>query len=258
MFEIQSVHGSLLGVAPASLLVVGVVVGPEVGLLGWCAAALDQGAVAALLLDGGLQLHISLLLDGLRGLQLLNQLHLEHLHLHDLLLGLCDALQLLLDLLLDVHSCLLNLAALLLVDLLARDLLFHLNRLLLVLVLLLDVLHLRLQPLLVLLRLQLGLGSFLGLRVLDRLHDLLLLLLVHEAHAHVLFLKHLLFEFLFLLVLNFLGDALVIALLEPHHVGSALLCFLDLLPGTHLLLLEEGDTVGQHVCVLLHTAHTQQ
>ena len=274
MFEIQSVHGFRTALLLLLLrlncsdkvrigwtlccslgLVVCVVLGAVVGLLGRCAAALDERVVAALLLDGGFQLHVGLLLDRLRRLQLLDQLHLEHLHLHDLLLSLRNALQLLLDLLLDVHARLLDLAPLLLVDLLPRDLLLHLDRLLLVLILLLDVLHLRLQSLLILLRLQLGLRRLFRLRVLDRLHDLLLLLLVHEPHAHILLLEHLLLEFLLLLVLDLLGDALVVALLEAHDVGRALLGLLDLLPGAHFLLLEEGDAVRQHVGVFFHTGH---
>lgn len=191
-------------------------------------------------------------MDGLGSLELLDELHLEHLHLHDLLLGLSDRLQLLLDLVLDLHAGVLDLSALLLVNLLSCDLLLHLNCLLLVLVLLLDYLDLGRQALFVLVGLHLGLGGLLRLRVFDGLHDFLLLLLVHKAHTHVLLDKHLLFEFLFLLVLDLLGHAFVVALLETHDVGSSLLCLLNLLPGAHLLLFEQGNTVGKHVRVLLN------
>jgi hypothetical protein len=191
-------------------------------------------------------------LNGLGSLELLDELHLEHVHLHDLLLGLSDRLQLLLDLVLDLHAGVLDLPALLLVNLLPCDLLLHLNCLLLVLVLLLDYLNLGLQALFVLVGLHLGLGSLLCLRVFDCLHDLLLLLLVHEAHTHVLLNKHFLFEFLFLLVLDLLGHAFVVTLFKAHNVGSSLLGLLNLLPGAHLFLFEQGNTVGKHVCILFN------
>ena len=52
----------------------------------------------ALLVDCLLELGVSLLLDGLRVLQLLDELHLEHFHLHDFLLLLLDERLLLGDL----------------------------------------------------------------------------------------------------------------------------------------------------------------
>ena len=72
-------------------LVVRVVLSVKVvGLLKWCAGALNLAALATLLLDGRLQFHVGLFLDCLSSLQFLNKLHLEHLHLHYLLLCLCN------------------------------------------------------------------------------------------------------------------------------------------------------------------------
>ena len=95
----------------------------------------------ASLLNSRLQVLIRLLLDGLRVLQLLNQLHLEHLHLHHLLFSLRDRLQFLLNVLLHHHPRLLNFSSLSLFNLLTSYLLFHLNCLLLVLVFLSYMLH---------------------------------------------------------------------------------------------------------------------
>jgi len=97
--------------------------------------------VTTTLLDCRLQLHIGLLLDGLCRLKLLNQLHLEHLHLHHLLFSLRDRLQFLLNVLLHHHPRLLNFSSLSLFNLLTSYLLFHLNCLLLVLVFLSYMLH---------------------------------------------------------------------------------------------------------------------
>lgn len=145
-------------------LVVRVVLSVEmVDLLKWCAGALYLAVLPTLLLDGRLQLHVGLLLDRLSSLQLLDQLHLEHLHLHYLLLCLCDRLQLLFNLVLDLHAGVLDFPAFLLVDLLACNLLLHLNRLLFILVFLLNDLDLGREAVLVLLGLHFGLTGFLGL-----------------------------------------------------------------------------------------------
>jgi hypothetical protein len=118
---------------------------------------------SAALLDSGFQLQESLLLQGLRGLQLLNQLHLEHLHLHHVLLRLRNRLELFLNLLLHHHSSLRNLPPPGLFNLLPSNLLLHLNLLLLENVLLLHMLQVLLQTRLVLLRLHLRLSSLLSL-----------------------------------------------------------------------------------------------
>lgn len=226
-------------------LVVGVVhLCIKVGLLGGCSTPFDLTSLSAFLLDGGLQLHVGLLLDGLCRLQLLNQLHLEHLHLHHLLLCLRNRFKLLFNLLLDLHAGFLDFSSFCLLDLLSSNLLLHLNGLLLVCVLLGNVLHLLLQAGLVLLSLELRLGSLFGLRVLDGLDDLFLLLLVHEAHAHVLLNHHLFLEFFFLGVLDLLGDSFVVTLLKAHNVGRTLLGLLNLLPSTHFLLLKQSNTVS--------------
>ena len=206
-----------------------------------------------LLLNGGFQLHVRLLLDGLRRLQLLDQLHLQHLHLHYLLLRLRNRLQLLLNLLLDVHPSLLNFASFCLLDLLLGDLLLHHDGLLLVAVLLFDVRHVLLQALLVRLSLHFGLCRLLSLRLLNRLHDLFLFLVVLHAHAQVLLGQHLFLEFLFLGHFELLLHAFVVPLLEAHHVVGSLLGLLDLFPGAHFFLLEQRNAVSQHHGVLFHT-----
>ena len=58
-------------------------------------------------------------------------------------------------------------------------------------------------------------------------------------------------------LLHLFCDADVIAFLESHDFTSALLCFLDLLPGLHLLLLEEGDTVSQELGISLDAMKEQ-
>lgn len=72
-------------------LVVGVVhLCIESVLLGGRTTPFDLTSLSAFLLDGGLQLHVGLLLNGLCRLQLLNQFHFEHFHLHHLLFSLCN------------------------------------------------------------------------------------------------------------------------------------------------------------------------
>lgn len=99
-------------------------------------------------------------------------------------------------------------------------------------------LHLLLETCFVLLSLELSLCGFLGFGVLDGCDDLFFLLLVHEAHTHVLLNHHLFLEFFFLVVLDLLGDPFVVALLKAHNVSGTLLGFLNLLPSSHLLLLK--------------------
>lgn len=100
--------------------------------------------------------------------------------------------------------------------------------------------------------LHLSLGCLLCFRVFNRLDDLLLFLLVDQALSHVLFNQHFLLEIAFLIVLNFLGDTLVVTLLQAHDVLSTLLCLFDFLPGAHFFLLEEGNTIGKHVCIFFN------
>ena len=130
------------------------------------------------LLYSCLQLHVSLFLNCLRILELLNQFHFENLHLHDLLLLERYYSLLLLNLLLDHQSSFLDLAFARLLNLQLCNLLLSLNLLLLHLVLVIQVLQVLVQTRLVLLRLQLSLLSFLMFRHGNRLNNLLFLLLI--------------------------------------------------------------------------------
>ena len=113
-------------------------------------------------------------------------------------------------------------------------------------------LHVLLQSGFVLLGLHLGLHCFLGFGVFNGLDDLLLLLLVDEALSHILFNHHFLFEFAFLVILHLLLDTFIISLLQAHHISSALLRLFNLFPGAHLFLFQEGNTIGEHVGILLN------
>lgn len=102
---------------------------------------LSVAFLACLLLNSLFQFHVGLLLDSLRVLQFLDQLHLEEFHLHDLLfLGRNNAL-LFFDLALDLNPGLHNFTTLRLFHLLFSDLLLDLHRCLSILILLGNVLH---------------------------------------------------------------------------------------------------------------------
>ena len=81
----------------------------------------------ASLLNSRLQVLIRLLLDGLRVLKLLNQLHLDQLHLHDFLLFIGDQALLLFDLAGDVGSSLRDFSSARLLGLLLGHLLVELD-----------------------------------------------------------------------------------------------------------------------------------
>jgi len=136
-----------------SLRLVLIVVLVKVGLLRGRAGTMNLTVIATLLLNSRFKLHIGLFLNCLGCLEFLDQLHLEHLHLHHLLLSLGNGLKFLLNLLLNLHSGILDFPALLFINLLTRDLFLHLDCLLFVLILLLHMLHLLLKALLVLLSL---------------------------------------------------------------------------------------------------------
>ena len=46
-------------------------------------------------------------------------------------------------------------------------------------------------------------------------------------------------------LVNLVADSLLILLLETHDLSSLLLGLLNLFPGLHLLLLEQGNTVSK-------------
>lgn len=105
---------------------------------------------------------------------------------------------------------------------------------------------------LVLLRFYLGLLGLLVLAHKYRLLDLCFLdspVLAHLGNS----LSALLGDDLFVLhLLHLFMDAYVVAFLQSHDFASAFLCLLDLFPGLHLFLLEQGDTVGKELRISLN------
>ena len=79
------------------------------------------------LLNRLLQLHVGLLLDCLRVLQLLDELHLQKFHLNDFLLLVSDKSLLFFNLALDLHASVVHASAACLFNLLLRNLLLHSN-----------------------------------------------------------------------------------------------------------------------------------
>ena len=199
----------------------------------------------ALLLNGLLQLHVGLLLDCLRVLQFLDKLHLEQFHFDNFLLLVCNQSRLLFDLPLDLHTSLVHASAARLLDLLLGNLLLHLNIFLAHIVFLSDVLHVLLVAHLILLCLHLSLvGLLLPVHV-DGCLDLLLLLFAFHALSRVGINELLLLVLIHLHALNFIVDAFGVTLLETHDLACALPGLFDLLPGSHLFLLEESNAVGE-------------
>ena len=180
----------------------------------------------------------------LRVLELLDELHLEEFHLHHLLLFLLDDAVLLFDLSCDLCSGLLHFPAAHLFLFLFSDLLVEFDSSLSFLIKSLHIFELMSFASNVLLRLDFGLLRLFMLAHQDGLLDLCFLNASFLAHLgdSVLGLAgdHLVVFHL----LHLFCDADVVAFLKSHDFTSALLCFLDLLPGLHLLLLQEGDTVS--------------
>jgi len=193
--------------------------------------------------QGVLELSVGLLLNGLRVLQLLNQLHLKHLHLHDFLLLRTNHSfffnHTLLHLSFGFHLFSSNeffllklgnplllfnhLVLLLCVKLrLCEEYVLSLFILYLYDPLLFDLLLLgQIDGLLYLLPLDLPLPAHL-------IDPLLVLLLHHLPHTQLL---------------HLLLDLHLVLLLQGEDLGGTLLGLLDLLPSTHFLLLKEGDTI---------------
>ena len=71
---------------------------------------------------------------------------------------------------------------------------------------------------------------------------LLLILLHHLVHPQLL---------------HLLVDLDLVLLLQRHHFVRTLLRLLNLLPGAHLFLLEQGDTVGKELSVSLDTTRAR-
>ena len=205
--------------------------------------------------EGILELSVGLLLNGLCVLQLLNQLHLKHFHLHDFLL------------LRTNHGFFLYHP---LFHFSFRLHLFSSNEFLL---LKLGNPLLLFNHLVLLLCVQLSLGEeyILPLFILD-LYDTLLFdfLLFGEVYGLLNLLSfdlalppHLVDPLLILLLHHLLHSQLLhlllnlnlVLLLESENLCSTFLCFFDLFPCTHFFLLKEGDTVGEELRISLNAIY---
>ncbi len=173
--------------------------------------------------------------------------------MHDLLLFERNDPLFLLNLLLDHHACLLNFPLSGFLDLELGNLLVSLNLLLLHLVFVRQVLHVLVQAVLVLLGLDLSLVRFLLLRHCNRLHDLLLFLLLVVTRPLIIFRHLLLFKFDLLHVVNLSSHSFIVALFQSHDFLGPLFGFLYLFPGPHLLLLEQCNAVGKQLRVLFYS-----
>ena len=202
-----------------------------------------------------LELSVGLLLNGLGVLQLLNQLHLKHLHLHDLLLLRAN------------HGFLLN------HPLFCFCLRFHLFSSYEFLLLKLGNSLLLFNHLVLLLGVQLRLSEeyVLSLFILD-LYDTLLfdLLLLGEVDGlldllslDLAFPSHLVDPLLILLLHHLLNTQLIhllldldlVLLLESKDFGGTFLGLLNLFPSTHFFLLKEGDTVSEELRISLNAIY---
>lgn len=192
-------------------------------------------------------------MDGLSVLKLLDEFHLQHLHLHDLSLFLADEFLLLGNLSSDILSSLHMLLPSKLLDLGSLKLLLlseHLGFKFLLLLLLHSV-HIR--PVLMLLANEL---SLLGLFLLMQNDGILNLLFLHFA---LLFLLHhsmpILCDslLLHLLLLEFLLHFHIVLLLKLGDLGCPSLRLLDLLPRFHFFLFQESDPVRQKLGISFDT-----
>lgn len=225
------------------------------GAFGW--VVLEPVVAAAVhghhgaIVDCILELDVSLLLNSLSILQLLDQLHLKHLHLHDLGLLLSYNLFFFSDLPGDVLARLLLLFA---------SELFHLGSLYLLLLLLNLGFHVVLLGHLVIELLL----PLLALHV-DELGLLCLFLLMHNdgvfyfalfddalvpqlLYAHPLLLGPLL---LILSLLHFLELLFLVLCFQPLDLVRSLPGLFDFLPRFGLFLLQKCNSVGQQLCVSL-------
>lgn len=214
-----------------------------------CFLVVHHGTVV----DGVLQLDVCLLLYRLSVLQLLDEFHFEHFHLHHLCLFLAYQFLLLGYLSRDVSfgSHLLLPSELLHLGvghtlLLLLELSFHL-------VLLVQLVHKLVLTLFVLLSDELALFGLFALVKHDGvLYFVFLLVSVtpHGSDASTLFaLAHGLLLHLHVL----LGLSLSVLDLKFVDLTSSSPGFIDLLPGLHLLLFQQGDTVRQKLSISLGT-----
>jgi len=184
-------------------------------------------------------------LNCLRVLELLDELHLEKFHLHHLLLLLLDDAVLLVDLSSDLLSGVLDFPAAHFFLFLFSNLFVEFDSRLSFLIESLHEFELVCFASNVLLGLDFGLLRLFVLAHEDGLLDLCLLNASLFAHLGNPVLGVVGDHLIVFHLLHLFCDADVIAFLKPHDFTSTLFRFLNLLPGLHLLLLEEGDTVSQ-------------
>lgn len=192
-----------------------------------------------------------MLLDGLSVLELLDELHLKHFHLHDLLLLGADNGFFLAHTLLHFLLGLVLLPPDELFFLKKRDPLLLLHHLVLDRSILRSLAEENLLSLLVLHLDEPLLLHFLFLAQVDGLLDLLPLLVPLLSHFIDFLLVFILHHLLHTKLFHLLMDLVLILLLQRDDLSGSFLSLLNLLPGTHLLLLEEGDSVGQQLGVSL-------
>ena len=142
-----------------------------------------------------------------------------------------------LAILLDLHRC----QALLLV----HDLILHA-------ILLLDFKALELLLLLVLLLDNLGLFGFLASRLENGLLNLSLFIRTLLLNREIVLGDHSLVLILHLIVINFLLDSVFVSLLKSEDLICTLLSIVNFLPRLILLLLQQGDAIGQELSVTLN------
>ena len=135
-----------------------------------------------------------------------------------------------LAILFNLHRC----QALLLV----HDLILHT-------ILLLDFKALELLLLLVLLLDNLGLFGFFASRLENGLLNLSLFICTLLLNREIALGDHALILILHLIVINFLLDTVFVSLLQSEDLICTLLSIVDFLPCLILLLLKQGDTIGQ-------------
>ena len=133
--------------------------------------------------------------------------------------------------------------------LLVHDLILHA-------IFLLDFKALELLLLLVLLLDNLGLFGFFASRLENRLLNLSLFICTLLLNREIALCDHALILILHLIVINFLLDSVFVSLLQSEDLICTLLSIVNFLPCLILLLLKQGDTIGQELGITLNaTVH---
>jgi hypothetical protein len=205
----------------------------------------------ALLIDRLLEFSVCLLLDRLRILQLFDQLHLEHFHLHHFLLLLLDHSLLFVNLSRNFFTSLVYLLFAELLDLSSLNTLLLLHGSVPELLFSHLIRNLLLMSCLLLLVNKPGLLGFLFFLDIDSILNLLFLVITVGTHCCQMLSMGFLANGLLLHSKGLAALTLLVLELRFDDVAGAPLRLLDLLPRLHFLLLEERDSVGEQLRVLL-------